>query len=135
METFDTNVVVRILVDDDPIQSALALSNWRRALDEHGVFLSKLVLAEAVWVLRTSYGFDRATIASTLGVFLNTQGLTIEDESQVRAALSGYATSGADLSDHLILETARVADALPVRSFDQRFARLDGVSQLLDSAP
>jgi predicted nucleic acid-binding protein len=51
MVTFDTNVVVRLLVEDDPQQSALALDAWREALPQ-GVFLPKLVLVEAVWVMR-----------------------------------------------------------------------------------
>lgn len=123
METFDTNVIVRLLVEDDLQQSAIALRKWRTALDGGGVFLPKLVLAEAVWVLRMSYRFDRQAIAGVLGALLRTEGLTIEDEPLVLVALDAYAVGGADFSDYLILETARAASALPVHTFDRHFAR------------
>ena len=135
METFDTNILVRLLVEDDPTQSAQALAQWQRALAGGGAYLPKLVLAEAVWVLRTAYGFQRASIADAVDALLRTEGLMVEDRAQVRAAVTAYATSAADLSDHLTLETARQAQALPVRTFDQRFARLDGVSMLAEPAP
>lgn len=123
METFDTNVIVRVLVEDDPQQSAVALRLWQAALEQSGAFLPKLVLAEATWVLRVSYRFDRQAISGALGALLRTDGLTIEDELLVLAALDAYARGSADFSDYLILEEARCAGALPVHTFDRRFAR------------
>ena len=32
MQTFDTNVVVRIILGDDPKQAAAAATHWRQAL-------------------------------------------------------------------------------------------------------
>ena len=46
MEAFDTNVVVRLIVEDDEDQSRQAETAWRSALADHGVFLSKIVLVE-----------------------------------------------------------------------------------------
>jgi len=51
MESFDTNVVVRLLVDDDPLQSQRVVELWRQAIHRGCVFLSKVVLVETVWVL------------------------------------------------------------------------------------
>ena len=56
--------------------------------------------------------------------------LLVEDESLVLAALDAYARGIADFSDYLILETARCASALPVHTFDRRFAREPGVQQI-----
>lgn len=136
METFDTNVVVRLLVEDDPAQSALALCYWQRAVQGAGAFLPKVVLAEATWVLSRAYGFPRASIVQVLTVLLNTAGLTVEDEPQVRAALGAYAAGGGgDLSDHLILESAHAVGALSVYTFDQRFARVAEVSTMTGPVP
>jgi hypothetical protein len=38
METFDTKVMVQLLVEDDPARSAAALRCWRSALAGAGVF-------------------------------------------------------------------------------------------------
>lgn len=56
------------------------------------------------------------------------QAVTVEHEARVRRALLQYQTGPADLSDYLILETARDAAALPVLTFDARFAKADGAS-------
>ena len=61
MNAFDTNIVVRILVDDDPKQSATA-----RAAVEAGGFISKTVVLETVWVLESAYGFERDLILGAL---------------------------------------------------------------------
>ena len=55
MTAADTNVVVRLLTGDDPVQSSAA-----RLLFESGtVWIAKTVLLEADWVLRSLYGFEQ----------------------------------------------------------------------------
>ncbi len=122
MVTFDTNIIVRILVEDDPLQSKVALNAWRLALESGGVFLPKLVLAEVIWVLRVSYGFNRQTIIGVVEALLRTEGLEVEDVSYIFATLKAYSNGNADFSDYLILESARHTSALPVKTFDRRFA-------------
>lgn len=123
MPTFDTNVVVRIVVEDDEVQGRQAVEAWRAALADGGVFLPKVVVVETAWVLRSAYRFDGPAIAATLRRLLDVAGVDVEDEEEVRQALSQFEPGHADLSDYLILESARQAKALPVRTFDRRFAR------------
>ncbi len=63
MKSFDTNVVVRLLVDDDPAQCARAERAFRGAIGEGGAFFSATVLVEVAWVLRVACKLDRAAIA------------------------------------------------------------------------
>lgn len=123
METFDTNVLVRLLVADDPDQCDRAERAWRGALKRSGVYLPMVVVVELVWVLRMAYKFQRPTIVESLRRLLGSQGVTVEREAIVLAALRQYETGTADFSDYVILESARRGDALPVRTFDERFAR------------
>nr|VFJ66631.1 MAG: Predicted nucleic-acid-binding protein, contains PIN domain [Candidatus Kentron sp. DK] len=127
MESFDTNVVVRLLVIDDPAQSSLAAELWRQAIHRGGIFLSKVVLVETVWVLKTAYHFDRQTIVKVLDAMIRTEGVSVEQAEQISAALQAYAVGAADFSDYLILASAKAHQALPVHSFDRRFAKVDGV--------
>ena len=122
MTTFDTNVIVRVLVEDDPLQSALALRHWQQALAADGVFVPKIVLIEVIWVLSRAYRFARAQIADVVSLMLRTEGVSVEDAPQAHAALFAYKHGNADLSDYLILETARKFAALPVHTFDRRFS-------------
>ena len=131
MTTFDTNVVVRMIVEDDPVQSRQAIKAWRDALDGGArVFLSKVVLIETSWVLRSAYGFDKTTVAETLRRLLDVEQVEVEAEVEIRNALELYDNGPADFSDYVILESARAAGSLPVKTFDRRLAKANG-SELL----
>lgn len=129
MVALDTNVVVRILVGDDPVQTKKA----ERAFVEHalgdGVFISTVVLAEVSWVLSAAYEWDRATIHARLGRLVRTRGVAFEDLGLVHAALDEYAAGKAELADYLIVGTARGRGAT-LLTFDRRLARSPGVALL-----
>ena len=48
MKSFDTNVAVRLVVEDDPAQCERAGRAFREAVDEGGVFFSATVLVEVL---------------------------------------------------------------------------------------
>ena len=123
MQAFDTNVVVRLVLGDDPEQAALAAQHWRDALEQGGVYLSQIVLVELVWVLGFSVKLGRERIVAELRRLLALQGVVVEDVSNVIQAIACYEASSVDFADCLILESARKANALPVQTFDRRFAR------------
>jgi predicted nucleic-acid-binding protein len=123
MKSFDTNVVVRLLVEDDPPQCERAARAFREALAGGGVFLSAVVLVEVAWVLRVACKQDRATIATALRKLVETGGVVVEHDAIVRGAILEYETGPADFSDYVIRESSRERSALPVLTFDERFAR------------
>jgi len=118
MRSVDTNVVVRLVVRDDDAQTRLADQVWDELVASGGVFLSKVVLVELTWVVRVSYGFDRATIAAALGRLIDVDGVVVEDAPAVRRALARFEHGAADFADYVILESSRAASALPVLTFD-----------------
>jgi predicted nucleic-acid-binding protein len=123
MKSFDTNVVVRLLVEDDPAQCERAERAFRGALAGGGVFLSTVVLVELVWVLRVACKQDRAVIATALRKLVDTAGVVVEHDAIIRAAILEYEKGPADFSDYVIRESSRERSALPVLTFDERFAR------------
>jgi predicted nucleic-acid-binding protein len=123
METFDTNVVLRVVYRDDPGQADRAAAAWQAAVDSGGIFLATVVLVELTWVLRVAAKFDRAAIAAALESLCDSHGVSVEEEERVRRAIARFRIGAADFSDCLILETARDAGALPVSTFDTLFAR------------
>jgi len=70
-----------------------------------------------------------------LDAMMRTEGVSVEQEEQIGAALQAYAGGSADFSDYLILATAEECQALPVHSFDRRFARVAGVSLVRADSP
>ena len=128
MKTLDTNVVVRLLIGDDPQQTPIAEQAFLSAIATGGVYLPDVVLAEVAWVLR-GYDLERATRYQLLERLVRTRGVVVDDIDAVIDALEQFSLGG-DLADQLILARASSAAALPVLSFDRRFAASAGVELL-----
>lgn len=130
MAAFDTNVIVRVLVGDDPAQTRKAERAFVRHAAEGDVFISLIVLAEVSWVLAAAYGWDRVTIHGRLARLLRTKGVVIEELELVQQALDEYLAGKASFSDYLILGKARSAPGGELLTFDRKLAREDGVTLL-----
>ena len=130
MRAVDTNILVRLIAQDDHRQSALA-----EVFIEKGAWVSILALAEAVWVLATVYGRDAAALATAIELLLNHRTLILQDADVVAAALDLFRSRpGLKFSDCLILELARKAGHLPLGTFDRRLAKMEG-ARIVSSAP
>ena len=128
VRTLDTNVVVRLLIGDDPQQTPIAEQAFLAAIASGGVYLPDVVLAEVAWVLR-GYDLERATRYQLLERLVRTRGVVVDDIDAVIDALEQFRLGG-DLADQLILARAASSGALPVLSFDRRFAASEGVELL-----
>jgi predicted nucleic-acid-binding protein len=123
MRAVDTNVLVRLLTQDDAGQAA--------AFVEGGAWVSHLVLAEATWVLAAVYTRTSRQIAEALSLLLEHEALVIEEPEVVSAALGHLRKKPAlGFSDCLILEVARKAGHLPLGTFDRGLGGLDGATRL-----
>ena len=98
----DTNVLVRILTNDDPNQVKRATVFMRR---QQTVYILKTVLLELEWVLRSSYGFEPDVILAGLRSLLRGPNLEVEDGAAVAQALDWF-ENGMDFADALHLASA-----------------------------
>jgi predicted nucleic-acid-binding protein len=126
MRAIDTNVLVRLIMHDDPKQVPAA-----EAFVAKGVWVSHLVLAETVWVLDSVYGVSPGQIGTAIEMLLSKDDVTLQDADVIAAALEHYRrTPSLGFSDCLLLEVARKAGHLPLGTFDRHLARLDGAERL-----
>ncbi len=116
MIALDTNVVVRIVTEDDPEQTEEARELVQQA---DWLWLPKTVLLETEWVLRHSYDLRREVILLTFWKLLGYRPLRVEDRGAVQRALEWYA-GGLDFADALHLASSSQAERLA--TFDKRFA-------------
>ena len=111
----DTNVLVRIITNDNASQAAIAADSLR----SDTVFLSKTVIMELEWVLRYSYGFDRAKVDQALTTLIGLRNSVIEDAVAVEKAVAWH-SEGMDLADALHLSANMSIEAFV--TFDRKLA-------------
>ncbi len=105
MKAVDTNILVRFMLNDDPVQSPMA-----RDLVEAGVFVPLTVLLELGWLLQSRYGLAREHLAASLIDLFDVPGIVLDDDPAVRSAVAAYAKGG-DFADHIHLVAAKGVEA------------------------
>ena len=123
----DTNVVIRYLTRDDPVQWPLALKLIRSLSSDSPGFLSLIVLVEIVWVLEDSYSFSKERIEEVVDTLLRSRELIIERADLVRQSLRTFSMSRADFADCLIEGCARAAGCVHTATFDRKAAASIGM--------
>ncbi len=131
MFTIDTNVLVRLLVDDDVAQ-AKQVERFIASEELQGnpVLISLLVLLETEWVLRSRYELPKSEIIEALAALLDTRTFHLEDESAVARALYLWRQVNAGFADCLIAERHLSLGAQATLSFDKQAARRAGMRLL-----
>ncbi len=126
MLAVDTNVLVRLLVRDDEKQARLA-----DAFVTKGAWVSHLVLAETVWVLDAVYTRTARQLIAAIELLLQHESLVLQDADTVSAALAHFRAKPAlGFSDCLVLAIARKAGHVPLGTFGQALAKLEGAHRI-----
>lgn len=122
MIAFDTNVLARAILGDDPAQSRAARAALAEAAEGEGAFVPAVVLIELAWVLDGA-GLGRPVIASAVEMLLSARGVTVEQPERARAALSAYVSGAAQFADFFIAATSADAGCRTLLTFDRKLAR------------
>ncbi len=116
MLAVDTNVIVRFLTNDDPLQSPRA----RRLVSENDVWIPTTVLLETEWVLRSTYRYTPTQITASLRDFAGLPRVSLENPGLVARALD-WCEEGMDFSDALHLGAADHCEGFA--TFDVAFVK------------
>ncbi len=123
----DTNVLVRYLVQDDPVQSPKATAILERHVSEETPgFVSVVVAVEMFWVLESYYDFAPFDIAAALERLLAANCVVFEDEQEIFAAMAVVQEGPGDFADALIAALARRAGCSQTLTFDRKALRIAG---------
>jgi predicted nucleic-acid-binding protein len=123
----DTNILVRYLTQDDPIQSRTATDIFERRLtEENPGFVSVVAMAETVWVLDRAYGFSVAEIAAAVERLLQSEVLAVENEQEVFMGMIALKEGHGSFADAVIAALGAKAGCSCTVTFDQRALRLPG---------
>ena len=116
MLAIDTNIVVRYLTRDHPVESTQA----KRLIEGNNVFVSMTVILQSEWVMRSVYGYTSSEVCSALRSFAGLETVEVENPACLAKALQ-HAEAGLDFADALHLEGSAQCDAFV--TFDLRLGR------------
>ena len=120
----DTNVLVRYIVQDDPVQSALATRFLESSCSsEQPGQVCLIVLCELAWVLVRAYRYDRDTVGGVLERLLKTAEFVVEDSLLAWRALRAHQQGTAEFADYLIAHLHTRAGAEYTITFDRKAAQ------------
>jgi predicted nucleic-acid-binding protein len=124
----DTNVLIRILVDDAGAEEQMKIA--RKLIADSGVvYVPQIVQVESVWVLESAYSFDKASVSKALEHLLQHPQFALQSQDCFSHALESFKNSSADFSDCLILAES-TAQKARLATFDKKLGRLKGAVRL-----
>jgi predicted nucleic-acid-binding protein len=127
----DTNVLVRLLTADDPIQLKAATRLLAAHEGEAGAFfVNDMVLVEMVWVLSRSYGFGRDDVLAAVKSLLDSDGFAFEDRERLDRAIGLCSAQAGDFADTMIVLKNAAAPCEYTASFDRAMRSLPEVKLL-----
>lgn len=127
----DTNVVIRLVTNDDPVQRRGALRFAEGLGVKHTGYMTLIGIVELDWALRSRLGFSRQASMDAIGKLLQTRGLMIEHHDLVVKALRQATRERADFADALIAARSLDAGCTSIKTFDQKAAsRVPGMELL-----
>ncbi|HET9149901.1 MAG TPA: type II toxin-antitoxin system VapC family toxin [Alphaproteobacteria bacterium] len=123
----DTNILVRYLAQDHPLQSRKATEVVERRLtEENPGFISVVAMVETVWVLDRAYGLTDDKIADAIERMLQADTLMVENEQEVFTAMTALKDGRGSFADALIAALGARAGCAHTLTFDQKALHLPG---------
>ncbi len=123
----DTNILVRYLTQDDPIQSPKATKLIERRLtEEKPGFVSIVAMVETVWVLERACSLTPHEIVGAVERVLQTDVLVVENEQEVFAAMIALKEGHGSFADAVIAALGARMGCSCTLTFDRKALRLPG---------
>jgi predicted nucleic-acid-binding protein len=120
----DTNVLLRYLVQDDPVQSPRATDIiTRRLTEEEPGFVSLVTILEVVWVLKSLYKRSRQEVANDIEMVLAADTLEVQNEQEVYHAVVALRNGIGTFEDALIGSLGIWRGCSVTLTFDEKAAQ------------
>ena len=124
----DANILLRLWLNDAPSQN----NRIDALLDAHGstpgsMLLTDVVLAEAVWTLRSAYGQDKPAQLTALRSVLGEIAFAFENRNTVARAVTLFEESACGFSDCLVAAKHAQHACEFTATFDRAMRKLPNV--------
>lgn len=129
MITLDTNVLIRILVDDPENKKQNEIA--RKVVHRYKEFyIPQVVQVELAWVLSRSYKLHKDTILIALHELIENVVFNLESQEVFEKAIHYYQHHNIDFSDSVSHESSKLSQSKKVLTFDKKFSQVPGVTLL-----
>jgi predicted nucleic-acid-binding protein len=120
----DTNILLRYLTQDDPVQSRRATEIIEQRLTEQEPgFVSVVSVLEIVWVLKSLYKRSLQEIANDIEMILAANTLEVQNEQEVYHAVVALRNGAGTFEDALIGALGIWRGCSATLTFDEKAAR------------
>ncbi|MEO8280827.1 MAG: type II toxin-antitoxin system VapC family toxin [Ideonella sp.] len=127
----DTNILLRLWLNDDPAQN----KRIDALLAEHGgtpgsLLVTDVVLVEAVWTLRSAFDQDKDAQLIAVRSLLEETAFAFEDREAVAGAITLFEAGSYGFSDCLVVAKHARHSCDLTATFDRGMRKLPGVKVL-----
>ncbi len=127
----DTNILLRLWLNDDPAQS----KRIDRLLAEHGglpgsLLVTDVVLVEAVWTLKAAFEQDKHTQLIAVRSLFEETAFAFEDREAVTTALTLFESGSCGFADCLVVAKHGRQGCDFTATLDRGMRKLPGVKVL-----
>jgi predicted nucleic-acid-binding protein len=127
----DTNILLRLWLNDDPAQN----QRIDALLAEHGstpgsLLITDVVLAEAMWTLRSAFNQDKAALLIAVRSLLEETAFAFENREAVAQALQLFEQASCGFSDCLAVAKHSRQGCDFTATFDRGMRKLPAVKLL-----
>jgi len=131
LKGLDTNVLVRYIAQDDPVQAAQATQYIEmHCTADSPCIIGQIVLCELAWVLESNYNQSRDDIVSVIEHLLQVGQLELMEPEIVWRALNDYKNSNVDFPDHLLARINEASGCTETMTFDKKASKQPGFQLL-----
>ncbi|MDP3256314.1 MAG: PIN domain-containing protein [Bosea sp. (in: a-proteobacteria)] len=114
----DTNILLRAVTNDDPVQSPLARKLLLDFSHQRPGVLNVVTLVEFAWTLRSRYRYRRSEILEIIEQLLRSRAYLVVERSAISEALARSRDEGLDFADALLGELNLAAGCKTTMTFD-----------------
>lgn len=123
----DTNVLVRYIMQDDPVQTPQANALVDALAADRPGFVAVVSVIELAWVLTGCFGLERTQVADAIEGLIRSKEILVERADVVWQALRIYREGVGDFADCLIARSAAAAGCERTMTFDRGAVKACGM--------
>ncbi|HUH48974.1 MAG TPA: type II toxin-antitoxin system VapC family toxin [Mycoplana sp.] len=127
----DTNILLRLFLQDDPGQSEKVAALLKQLPEIGPGYVSCITLMEFAWFLRRRIRLSRDDVMEGISDMLDSQDIQLEDEHIVELTLAEMTRSNAEFADVFIALRNRDAGCITTKALDAKAAKRIPAMELL----